>query len=204
MHERDIIGNNRLRNWVKPVYLKLTLPEYLRQRLKLVRETGTTSVLKIRLSHEWIIIQMNGDGNGKDTLVINSAEGEAGAREAGKAISVQPGLQGDILKHTHIDACTRTLTDACSKINIAYKTLWFSGCSTYGCDQHIDPQIKFPACGYKKHKKYLSKKAFICSPILLFTICPLLVYQLAHLMISLQTGLMIKVHSSLSLLPLIR
>lgn len=99
---------------------------------------------------------------------------------------------------------TRTLTDACSKINIAYKTLWFSGCSTYGCDQHIDPQIKFPACGYKKHKKYLSKKAFICSPILLFTICPLLVYQLAHLMISLQTGLMIKVHSSLSLLPLIR
>lgn len=33
----------------------------------------------------------------KDTLVINGAEGEAGVWETGKAISIQPGLQGNIL-----------------------------------------------------------------------------------------------------------
>lgn len=203
MLERDIIGNNRLRNWVKPVYLKLTLPECLRQRFNLVRETGTTSVLKIRLSHEWIIIQMNGDDKERIHLSSIVLREKRVLEKRAKPSRYSQAFKGTYW-NTHTDACTRTLTDACSKINIAYKTMWFTRCSTYGCDQHIDPQIKFPACGYKKHKKYFIKKAFICSPILLFTICPLLAYQLAHLMISLRIGLMIKVHSSLSLLPLIR
>lgn len=33
-----------------------------------------------------------------DTHVMNAAEGEAGAGEPGKTISVQPGFQGNILK----------------------------------------------------------------------------------------------------------
>lgn len=54
----------------------------------------------------------------KDTLVINAAKGEAGAWEAGEAISIQPGPQGNILKNKH--TCTHT---ACSKIYILYKLL---------------------------------------------------------------------------------
>lgn len=49
---------------------------------------------------KWLVTKCNVTKQ-KDTLVINTAKGEAGAWEAGKAISIQPGLQGDILKHTH-------------------------------------------------------------------------------------------------------
>lgn len=35
-----------------------------------------------------------------DTYVINGAEGETGVGEAGKAISIKPGLQRCVLKHT--------------------------------------------------------------------------------------------------------
>lgn len=41
----------------------------------------------------------------KDTLVINTAEGEASAWKAAKAISIQPGFQGNVLKYMHTDSC---------------------------------------------------------------------------------------------------
>lgn len=36
----------------------------------------------------------------KDTYVINGTKGETSVWEAGKAISIQPSLQGSVLKHT--------------------------------------------------------------------------------------------------------
>lgn len=39
----------------------------------------------------------NGEAGSQDTLVVNAAECEAGVGEAGEAIPVQPGPQGDVL-----------------------------------------------------------------------------------------------------------
>lgn len=42
-------------------------------------------------------VQGNGGARSQDTLVINAAECEAGVGEAGEAVPVQPGPQGDVL-----------------------------------------------------------------------------------------------------------
>lgn len=126
--ESDKIRNNSLRKWVKLGYLKPTLLEYfIRQRLNLVKdddwhictknsEQDFTSDHFSVSTFKWMETKCY-DGKKMDTLVINSAEGEAGAWEAGKAISIQPGLQGNILKHKRTD-CTCMHTHRCSKINI--------------------------------------------------------------------------------------
>lgn len=45
----------------------------------------------------------NNNSRKRDTLVINTAEGKANAWEARKAVSIQPGFQGYILKERQTD-----------------------------------------------------------------------------------------------------
>lgn len=81
----------------------------------------------------------------EDTFVIDGAEGVACVWEAGKALSVQPGLQRDKLKDkmqwTDIRKCQNILFMGNRGLQVF---------STYGCDQHINPQVKLSACEGEK------------------------------------------------------
>lgn len=143
------IGSNRL---------KLTLFEYfIRQRLNLLRDvwhTGTKNSepdyhISVSIS-KWIVTKCYDRKQRIHLSSILLREKRVLEKRA------KPSRYSQAFKGTYWNTSTSALIHKFRTIDILYKTLWFTRFSTYWCNQHIDPQIKFSACRDKMYKNYLS------------------------------------------------